>query len=704
MDKARYSEISLLYNEGIRNDTQLLLNAQKKLNSIVFSNRDIVDSIFIHSRKNNVILTSTFFKYIDAGSIKESGEFSWIDSFYKGGKSLVWLKTRNTMIYSDVMRFNGDIITVVCSYPLSSTGEDMQGCVAVNLKEEALGQYLQRLNSASSGRLIVLDGEGTVISSSDKSLLYKDITNESFVKSILYDKSSKVFTSIYDNQEQAVSFMKSRYNDWYYISLVPVSVFYQRDFFIKQRIITMSIIILILVFFISNIFSFRIYNPFKKIIEKYAPSAMGGTASRNLNEYRLLDSMFSNMSSKINDLQETLDRNAVMIKHNFLVELLNNRLKGDQFEILYKLARVNFSRTYFCAVIFNTEKLISNSNGNGNDQLIKYSIIEYINSLDKKGIACCPVDISSTGITIIINTDMDDPGLIRQFIDETETFCHTNFGVYMPSGIGDFVESLKEMNRSYVNAMMSLQYKFIFPEKYTFYFSDIPEMSNTESTANYSLDGKFEKSLRLMNLHEIENMLEDYVRLVREKPVPYRQVRKTVSDLFNAFAQYLESMEVSIEELFDDSKKKELALPNNIDDFSRALLNAISTAFSYISNKKNCRNAEVVEIVKKYVINHLHMDISLNSAAEAVNISSYYLSKIFKEETGINYIDFVTKCKIDKAEELLETTNLSIEEITRKVGYNHITYFTRKFKELTGKTPGLYRNDITLKCNNQANR
>jgi AraC-like DNA-binding protein len=458
-----------------------------------------------------------------------------------------------------------------------------------------------------------------------------------------------------------------------------------------------------LVFLISNILSIKIYSPFRKIIDKHSPSAMKGIVSGNLNEYGLLDSMFNNMFSRINDLQTMLERNSVMIRHNFLVELLNNRLKGDKFENLYKLSGVNFTRRYFCIVFFTVDKSKNSSTSNENDQLLKYGMIDYIRCFDKEGITCYPVDISSTGITTIINTDMDNLRQIKVFVDQAEAFCLAHFGVYIPVGVGNFVEDLKEINQSYVFAIMSLQYKFIFPEKFTFYFDDISQIKNTESITDYNLSEKLKKYLKLMSLQEIENLLGEFVRLARIEPLSYRLVRKEASSLLNTFILYLNNMEVDIKEVLDDSQIKILTHPDNINCYTEAMISAASTAFDYFSNKKNCKNSELVDLVKKYVKNNLHQDISLNVAADVVHMSPYYLSKIFKEETNVNYIDFITVCKIDKSKELLLTTNLSIEEITSRVGYNHVTYFTRKFRELTGKTPGLYRSDNLLKSNKQLN-
>lgn len=128
--------------------------------------------------------------------------------------------------------------------------------------------------------------------------------------------------------------------------------------------------------------------------------------------------------------------------------------------------------------------------------------------------------------------------------------------------------------------------------------------------------------------------------------------------------------------------------------FIETFLQYTGIVHNYLSDKKLRKNSELVKSVKQYITDNLQMEISLNSTAEAFHISSFYLSKIFKEETGFNYIDYVVECKMNKAKELLSTSNMGIGSITASVGYSQSTYFSRKFKEYTGRTPNEYRREI----------
>ena len=110
-----------------------------------------------------------------------------------------------------------------------------------------------------------------------------------------------------------------------------------------------------------------------------------------------------------------------------------------------------------------------------------------------------------------------------------------------------------------------------------------------------------------------------------------------------------------------------------------------------ISNKKTESSNDVVEASKAYIEANYTKNITLDDVSMAVNISSYYLSRIFKESTGENFIDYLTKLRIERAKELLSTTQYSMKEICMMSGYSDPNYFSKSFKKNVGVTPTEYR-------------
>ena len=104
--------------------------------------------------------------------------------------------------------------------------------------------------------------------------------------------------------------------------------------------------------------------------------------------------------------------------------------------------------------------------------------------------------------------------------------------------------------------------------------------------------------------------------------------------------------------------------------------------------------AQINETIGK-ALEYLHENykkyVTLDEVSRFVNISPYYFSKIFKEEVGFNFIDYLTRIRREKAKQLLNNKELSVKEICLEVGYNDPNYFSRLFKKQEGITPTDFR-------------
>lgn len=107
----------------------------------------------------------------------------------------------------------------------------------------------------------------------------------------------------------------------------------------------------------------------------------------------------------------------------------------------------------------------------------------------------------------------------------------------------------------------------------------------------------------------------------------------------------------------------------------------------------NCINKSLQPALK-YIKKNYRDEISLEKMANITNLSVYYFSRLFKKEIGINFTTYVNQCKIKKAREMLEYTDIPIVDIAAELGYYECGYFTKVFKKINGITPTKYRNII----------
>src|ERR1039458_9391690 len=121
------------------------------------------------------------------------------------------------------------------------------------------------------------------------------------------------------------------------------------------------------------------------------------------------------------------------------------------------------------------------------------------------------------------------------------------------------------------------------------------------------------------------------------------------------------------------------------------LLSIFAEHISVVSNQivVHRENAEspVIKRAKEFIVENQAEDLSLGQVAKAVNTSTFHFCKMFKKATGLNFTEYVSRVRVEKARNLLLNPNLRISEIAYEVGFQSLTHFNRVFKKITGQSP-----------------
>ena len=99
----------------------------------------------------------------------------------------------------------------------------------------------------------------------------------------------------------------------------------------------------------------------------------------------------------------------------------------------------------------------------------------------------------------------------------------------------------------------------------------------------------------------------------------------------------------------------------------------------------------MIERARGYIRDHSDDELSLVAVAKIVNMSAGYFSTKFKEMTGINFVDYVARIRIEKARDLLLDPNRRVSEIAFEVGFQSLSQFNRAFRRIAGESPRDYR-------------
>lgn len=200
------------------------------------------------------------------------------------------------------------------------------------------------------------------------------------------------------------------------------------------------------------------------------------------------------------------------------------------------------------------------------------------------------------------------------------------------------------------------------------------ESGNIEKTVEY-VDKLFDffDSYAGITLAEIKNTCE-YIVL---------EVRNILYDVFHAIGNHKASTSFGhlLETYFDEE-----SLRHYMTEVLPGIAELLSGHSTYSSQ-------HVIDNIKTYIHKNLNKTLTLDKVSSMFFLNPSYCSHLFKEKTGVNFVDYVNDVRISKAKELLATTDEKVYKIAKSLGYDNTKYFFRLFKKLTGSTPEQYRQD-----------
>ncbi|MBI9014351.1 MAG: response regulator [Clostridiales bacterium] len=126
---------------------------------------------------------------------------------------------------------------------------------------------------------------------------------------------------------------------------------------------------------------------------------------------------------------------------------------------------------------------------------------------------------------------------------------------------------------------------------------------------------------------------------------------------------------------------------DQINQLENWCIRKISSISDKIQNKKNSHVSNVIIKARSFIDENYAKDIGLNDVSKEVSISPQYFSTIFKEEMGLNFVEYLRNKRVEVAKELLRSKEYTVKEICYQIGYNDPNYFSRLFKKLVGVSP-----------------
>ena len=269
------------------------------------------------------------------------------------------------------------------------------------------------------------------------------------------------------------------------------------------------------------------------------------------------------------------------------------------------------------------------------------------------------------------------------------------------SSIGTVLCQTAHIRQSYLEAEEALQYKFMYGHSSDIFYATVKIYSDKY---NYDYMSSFQTIISSIATGIPEQAIEEAERSLfcTSAHLPFHASlnKLAINNIILGCVELLSAINISLYEIFPDFPNLYRDLISSDSDAKiRESLSSVIYQVSSIYNlsKTNLISAKnpIVSDAKAYIEQHCSdCRLHLSQIAEALSVSTCYLSNIFKQETGKTYIDYLTSIRIKKAKELLSDLQLKTYEVCYLVGYDNPTYFSTLFKRRTGLTPTEYRNQL----------
>ena len=214
-----------------------------------------------------------------------------------------------------------------------------------------------------------------------------------------------------------------------------------------------------------------------------------------------------------------------------------------------------------------------------------------------------------------------------------------------------------------------------------------PEYKKDES--NGELDMQEEKSLMnsltALDFGQVETQRKEIFKKYKGDggKIPQNMIRQLLQ-IGMRFQQH-QQMEVSWNANPDYAKAKLAALPpRDIDQF---LVNYFKEIMAQAPGYGSRKYSPHIQKALLFIHENYPQDISLSSAAGLLHLSPTHLSRLFKEELEISFVDYLNRYRIERARELIRNTDADLKSIAEQTGFRNYNYFLRIYKQKTGRTP-----------------
>jgi len=392
-----------------------------------------------------------------------------------------------------------------------------------------------------------------------------------------------------------------------------------------------------------------------------------------------------NYRTEYNRLKKHLEENKPFLRERTLNQLLQHSFRRE--DVLHKIDYLNIkiNLDYIQVAVIDVFHVDTAEDiGEEEKLLLKMESIEMVEHYFRDDVYINVFFDNSQKIVVLNSEKAVD---ITECLEDIKSMLINKLKCFVCIGIGNPYNSVEKLNISYKEACNALDYKVIAGKNQVINYCDINFSQEQFSAQNDQIDtftfylkaGMRTKAFELLDIIFNESAMGKNSRI--------ESIRVTASSIVSVVLGVISEMGMSISDIFTLSGQPfdEVFRIDTFPDMKNYLKDLINSTVEKIENMQTKKVNLAVKQVRDYIDENLtNSELSLSSTAKGFYMNMSYLSRIFKQETGQTFVEYLTKARMEKAMKLLRETDLKAYQIAENIGIIDPHYFGICFKKYTG--------------------
>ncbi|KAI7262055.1 hypothetical protein KC345_g9565 [Hortaea werneckii] len=444
--------------------------------------------------------------------------------------------------------------------------------------------------------------------------------------------------------------------------------------------------------------SYKLYDPIENMLRRIRPLSSDPKRAEGQygNELDLMSEHYQRMQEKLQEISSEQIVNKYYIR-KFLTD--SRIFSHNDMQLLIEKHGLHIStRVSLLVCVLRIERYAAYdlATPGFSKKLHSFALVNIAQEIMSRTYPCEAVDLQGDHIVLIVSDTVNSPGFAdtRPLIREIQDTIVQYYGLSLSGGISEAISQLPQLSSAYYQAYQLSLYTFAAGYKSIIMPEDVREnLANKRKTLPPDIERKLSEALKKGQLTAAGSELEKAFSLLAT--FQYEEMRRAVADL----AWVVQNTAVEI------TNNRVVSLPLDIDQIHRipqahetleeiyvALLSLCATICEGQRPASPERNELIIGTVKE-VIEQKFADLNLSQQSIAANVklTSAYLGKLFKDSCGVSITEYINDVRLRHAQDLLLQSDYTIAEIMDKCGYANQSYFFRLFKTRFGTTPKDYR-------------